>query len=54
MEDINMSSIKFNTAKDWFEKLKDLLVKSFEDIDTDNFIITEFNLINKISFFYIF
>ena len=36
-----MSSIKFNTAKDWFEKLRDLLVKSFEDIDTDNFIITE-------------
>tara|TARA_B100001175_G_C19418344_1_gene594783 strand:- start:294 stop:1100 length:807 start_codon:yes stop_codon:yes gene_type:complete len=36
-----MSSIKFNTAKDWFAKLRDLLVKSFEEIDTDSFIVSQ-------------
>ena len=38
-----MSSIKFDTAKEWFEKLRDQLVNSLENLDTDKFIITEWN-----------
>ena len=36
-----MSSIKFNTAKEWFEKLRDQLINSLENLDTEKFIITE-------------
>ena len=38
-----MSSIKFDTAKEWFEKLRDQLVNSLEYLDTEKFVITEWN-----------
>ena len=38
-----MSSIKFDIAKEWFEKLRDQLVNSLENLDTDKFVITEWN-----------
>ena len=38
-----MSSVKFNTAKDWFEKLRDQLVNSFENLDTEKFVITKWD-----------
>ena len=38
-----MTSIKFETAREWFAKLRDQLVKSLEDLDTDKFIITEWD-----------
>jgi coproporphyrinogen III oxidase len=38
-----MSSIKFNAAKEWFEKLRDQLINSLESIDTKKFIITEWD-----------
>ena len=38
-----MSSIKFDTAKNWFEKLRNQLVNSLEKLDTDKFIITEWD-----------
>ena len=36
-----MSSVKFDTAKDWFETLRDKLVNSLEELDTVKFSITE-------------
>ena len=36
-----MSSAKFDTAKTWFEKLRDQLVNSLENLDTEKFVITE-------------
>ena len=38
-----MTSIKFETAREWFTKLRDQLVKSLEDLDTDKFSITEWD-----------
>ena len=38
-----MSLVKFNTAKEWFEKLRDQLVNSLEDLDTIKFIITDWD-----------
>ena len=38
-----MSSIKFDTANEWFKKLRDQLVNSFENLDTEKFVITEWN-----------
>ena len=38
-----MSSIKFDTAKEWFEKLRNQLINSLENLDTDKFVITEWN-----------
>ena len=38
-----MSTVKFNTAKKWFEKLRDQLVNSLEDLDTKKFIITKWD-----------
>ena len=38
-----MSSIKFETAKSWFEKLRDELIKSLETLDNNKFIITEWD-----------
>ena len=38
-----MSSVKFNIAKEWFEKLRDQLVNSLENLDTKKFIITEWD-----------
>ena len=38
-----MSSVKFDKAKNWFQKLRDLLVKSLEEIDKGNFVVTEWN-----------
>ena len=36
-----MSSTKFDTAKNWFEKLRNKLIHSLESIDKEKFIITE-------------
>ncbi|MDC0056898.1 oxygen-dependent coproporphyrinogen oxidase [Alphaproteobacteria bacterium] len=36
-----MSSVKFDTAKDWFETLRDKLVNSLEEVDTVKFSTTE-------------
>ena len=38
-----MTSVKFDTAKEWFEKLRDQLIKSLENLDTKQFIITEWD-----------
>ena len=38
-----MSSVKFNAAKNWFQKLRDALVASLEAIDNGSFIITEWD-----------
>ena len=38
-----MPSSKFDTAKHWFEKLRDQLVKSLENLDSERFIITEWD-----------
>lgn len=38
-----MSSIKFDTAKNWFHKLRDQLVNSFESLDNQKFIVTEWD-----------
>ena len=38
-----MSSVKFDTAKKWFEKLRNQLIKSLEVLDTKQFIITEWD-----------
>ena len=34
---------KFNTAKDWFEKLRENLIKTIEYIDGNNFEITNWD-----------
>ena len=34
---------KFNTAKDWFEKLRENLIKTIESIDGNNFEITNWD-----------
>ena len=38
-----MASIEFETARKWFTELRDQLVKSLEDLDTDKFSITEWD-----------
>lgn len=38
-----MYSHKFNTAKEWFQSLRDQIVNSLESIDDSKFIITEWN-----------
>jgi len=38
-----MSSIKFDIAREWFEKLRNQLIISFENLDTQKFIITEWD-----------
>ena len=38
-----MSITKFITAKEWFEKLRNQLVKSLESFDTKKFIVTEWD-----------
>ena len=38
-----MSSVKFNTAKEWFENLRNQLVNSLENLDTKKFIVTKWD-----------
>ena len=38
-----MSSVKFDIARECFEKLRDKLVKSIESLDTEKFIITKWD-----------
>jgi coproporphyrinogen III oxidase len=38
-----MSSVKFDTAKDWFEKLRNKLVNSLESLGVEKFIVTEWD-----------
>tara|TARA_B110000196_G_scaffold312893_1_gene318763 strand:+ start:44 stop:850 length:807 start_codon:yes stop_codon:yes gene_type:complete len=38
-----MTSVKFETAKHWFEKLRDQLIKSLETLDANKFVISEWN-----------
>ena len=38
-----MSLTKFDTAKDWFEKLRNQIVDSLEKLDTEKFIITKWD-----------
>ena len=38
-----MSTAKFDTAKEWFEKLRDQLIISLESLDTKKFIISEWD-----------
>jgi coproporphyrinogen III oxidase len=38
-----MSSIKFNSAKKWFEKLRDQLVQSLEGMDSGKFVVTQWD-----------
>ena len=36
-----MTSVKFDIAKEWFEKLRDQLVLSLEKIEMNKFTITD-------------
>jgi len=38
-----ISDPKFNTAKDWFEKLRDSLVETIHNIDENEFEITHWD-----------
>ena len=38
-----MSELKFNAAKDWFEKLRNKIISSIENIESEKFFITEWN-----------
>ena len=38
-----MSSIKFDKARKSFEELRDKLISSIEEIDSQQFIVTEWN-----------
>ena len=42
-----MSSIKFDTARSWFEKLRDNLISNIEKIDNEKFSLTKWNHIDK-------
>ena len=38
-----MYSEKFNTAKSWFEKLRDSLISNIEKVDNGRFIVTKWD-----------